>query len=168
MVYSVYELFNKYFKKIFCRGGPECASHISYDIHCIECFIWTLISIFLYYIFDIPKTLTEILLSSNYIKAHSHMKGWRVFDYIFGLIHMTLWLQVLYYKINLKSLVNLLQPCHLALLFEGIAVLLTGPTSKLCSLVALPITFGAIGALMHPATEGLDQPLEEAAFFVQV
>jgi hypothetical protein len=82
--------------------------------------------------------------------------------------HAILWLQVLCYKIHLKSLVNLLQPCHLSLLFEGIALLLgDGPLSALMTIISLPITIGAVAALANPATEGLDFFLEKEAFFVQ-
>jgi hypothetical protein len=71
------------------------------------------------------------------------------------------------YKINLKSLVNLLQPCHLSLLLNGCAVAFDGLPGLLCTIIGLPLSIGAVMALAFPATEGLDQPFEELSFFIQ-
>ena len=81
-------------------------------------------------------------------------------DVAFAVAHFGNWLLVLYYKVSLHSLVNLLQPCHLLLLLQGLAVVGNGPAAALAGALTFPMIVGAVMGLLVPATEGLDQPLE--------
>lgn len=90
-----------------------------------------------------------------------------ILDYAFATVHIGMWLQVIYYKINIMSLVNLLQTCHLILIWEGIALISQNPIKLLLGLFTFNMTTGVLLAFMYPATEGLDQYLEADAFFIQ-
>lgn len=124
----------------------------------------------MFYVFDFKSTVLlmhkkhqELLKQCSTTKQS---KIFSIFDKIFLFLHFGMWFQILYYKINLKSLVNLLQPCYLTILWEGIAILTNKSISTFMSFTVIPLTLGAIGALAVPATEGLDQPFEEISFFI--
>jgi len=73
----------------------------------------------------------------------------------------------LYYKLSLHSLINLLQPCHIVLLIQAFALRSHTPTGVLLAMLSFPMVSGSGGALLFPDTSGLDQWLEEPAFWLQ-
>ena len=115
---------------------------------------------FLAYLFDVPRSWKEVIS----IKLSGKLN---IFDYTLAAIHIGMWLQVIYYKIYLMSLVNLFQTCHLILIWEGIVVLSSNPIRLWLGLLVFTMTAGVLVALMFPATEGLDQYLEAESFFIQ-
>ena len=88
-------------------------------------------------------------------------------DKVLALIHFTMYLQLIYYKWNFSSLINLVQPCHMILLLEGVALASDGPLGVMISTIILPALSGTFLALLFPDTTGLDQPLEEFFYWVQ-
>jgi len=84
-----------------------------------------------------------------------------------GLVMIGMWLQVFYYKYNIKSLVNLLQPCHVILLLQGVALLSNEYIGSLISVLTLPFITGASLAILFPDTTGLTQPFEETSYWIQ-
>lgn len=169
LLYLIHEMiFSGGIKKGGTWGGPVCAAHVPYDSHVSEVLLWVLLSVSIYFTFNIPGIIQSIKKSSQEI-GHSCKVSlfWKQVDFLVASIHFGMWLQVLYYKINLKSLVNLLQPCHLSLLLNGSAVLFDGLPGVLCTIIGLPLSIGAVMALAFPATEGLDQPYEKLSFFIQ-
>jgi hypothetical protein len=75
--------------------------------------------------------------------------------------------QIIYYKINILSMVNMIQPCHVILLLQGIALYSTGTTGVMITLCVLPALTGTLLAMLFPDTGGLDQPLEMEAYWLQ-
>jgi hypothetical protein len=71
------------------------------------------------------------------------------------------------YKINIKSLINLLQPCHIVLMAQAYALLSNSSTGVIAGLLSLPMVTGSGSALLFPDTSGLDQYFEEPAFWLQ-
>lgn len=126
----------------------------------MECIVWTILIVISAYLFDVPRSLKEVLAIKSGGKLNT-------IDYLFAAIHIGMWLQVIYYKINLMSLVNLLQTCHLILLWDSIVLLSYNPIRLLLGLLVFIMTIGVLLAILFPATEGLDQYLEAEAFFVQ-
>lgn len=78
-----------------------------------------------------------------------------------------MYIQIVYYKTNKQSLVFIVQPCHLYLLLQGIALLSPHFLSCLISVFTLPFLSGAVLAIFFPDTSGLDQPFEEASYWIQ-
>lgn len=101
------------------------------------------------------------------LKNHKRSNISIMLDVIFGLLHFGIWFLVLYYKITLHSLINMCQPCHIALLVQGLGVVWGEPHGTIIGIISLPLLVGPIGALLVPALDGLDQPYEELFFFIQ-
>ena len=164
----VYEMiFSGGIKKGGTWGGPTCAAAVPYDAHLLETGIWCVGSVVLYFVLDIRKFVKDIANESNlYFKAKRSNSVQNVLDVIFMFFHFCFFFQVVLYKINLKSLINLLQPCYLSLLLGGLSISCKGSTGVLITIANMPLAIGAATALAWPATEGLDQPFEEISFFI--
>ena len=113
------------------------------------------------------KKLNEIIKVKLETAIHSHPSFLRVLDVLLGLTCAGCWCLVLCYKINLRSLINLLQPCHIITLFQAISLLYNSSFTVLLSLLSLPMIVGSGGAFLFPDTSGLDQMFEVEAFWVQ-
>ena len=163
---AVYEMiFSGSLKKGGTWGGNECTNNVTYETHYFEAITWLFVCVSMYFVFNLPRQYHEI--KNKPIRSNqNHI--YDILDKIVAFVLLGLWFQVLYYKIQLKSLVNLLQPCHLSLLGQGFAILSDSSLSTLLSLGTLPFTIGAIGAIAVPATEGLDQPFEKISFFIHI
>ena len=157
-------IFSGGIKKGGSWGGPACSATLSSQLNLFESALWIIPTVIIYFVIDVPGLLADLSLKARQ-KPVSKRSGWQNLDLVFGGIHSLMWLQVLYYKINLRSLVNLLQPCHLALLLQGVAAF--QKDEYFITLATLPWLTGAASALLNPATDGLDQPFEEISFFIQ-
>ena len=130
---------------------------------------WIAASIALYYLFSmrdryekLTRTISELLLSC---KAQSKLVV--QFEYFLSTIFYVMWLQVIYYKINKRSLVNLFAPCHVFMLLQAI-ILSTSPEISLkLTVLSLTMVTGSALALLFPDTSGLDQPLEREEYWLQ-
>lgn len=158
-------------------GGPTCLAAIPYENHIYEMFGWITLSVVMYWGWNLHSYWKEGLqnarkycMMSEKVRGVLSLRVQPIADAIFIIAHFGLWLSVLYYKINLKSLVNLLQPCHLLLLLQGVTVALPksmAAESAVMSILLLPLVIGPIAAVACPATDGLDQPYEKEGFWVQ-
>lgn len=161
-------IFSGGIKKGGTWGGVQCANYLDFDTFLLETVLWCVLTVILYFGLDIPKIASNISTqTTNLLATQGPRSFWVYVDNLVMAVHFGMLLQVLYYKINLRSLVNLLQPCHLALLLGGIAILWKGKYGTLIAIIILPLAIGAVSALAVPATEGLDQPFEEISFFIQ-
>lgn len=153
-------------------GGVECYNTIPLSTHITESLGW----IFLCAWFqkktrgfkwyenlksNISKSLTE------YEKSNPKGNPLRFLEILVGSLHVLMFFQIIYYKSNISALIYLLQPCHLILLVQGIALLSNGLTGVLISLFILPALTGTTLAMIFPETTGLDQPLEMEAYWLQ-
>jgi TMEM164 family len=153
------------------RGGKQCAAAIPVDVNIAEFVVNAIVAGLIYRFGGFHKIFLSMYDTADKIINKNPAKKplfFAVFDVVFAVIHFGMWFQVLYYKINLHSLVNLLQPCHISLLSYGFAATMDGPASALITVLVLPETLvGAAAALAVPATDGLDQPFEKISFFIQ-
>ena len=109
----------------------------------------------------------QVVAKMNLESANYQTKGGRFFDKLLGSIHFLMYLQICYYKFNMSSLVNLIQPCHLILLLEGIALVSDGPLGIMITTLILPSLTGTLLAIFFPDTSGLHQPFEEQSYWIQ-
>eukprot|EP00981_Chlorochromonas_danica_P002036 scaffold416_cov161-Ochromonas_danica.AAC.4 len=65
------------------------------------------------------------------------------------------------------SLINLLQPCHLILLLQGLALLYDGVMAVNITIFLLPALTGTLLAMLFPETGGLDQFFEAESYWIQ-
>jgi hypothetical protein len=130
-------------------GGKDCLAAISYDKHYTELVIWSIICTILYSKLNYPIYYAKIIeLGTVVLHKHVRTMTSRIFDVIFGLLHFGIWFLVLYYKINLHSLINLFQPCHLALFIQGLGVTSNGPTGAIIGILSLPLVIGPMAAVL--------------------
>ena len=149
-------------------GGKECQGTISLEAHSTEMVLWFLVSIIIYRLCQYKKYHPEMLKEAAAIlKNHERTKTSQILDVLFSCLHFGIWLLVLYYKITLHSLVNMCQPCHIALFVQGVGAIVGGPHGAVIGIISLPLVVGPIGALLVPALDGLDQPYEQLFFFIQ-
>ncbi len=149
-------------------GGIECFKAIPLRTHIVESSFWIGLCIATYYGLNVPKhykAMTDnIKLDLAQSKIHPVA---RALEIIVGSIHMFLCLQLVYYKSNISSLINLLQPCHVICLLQGLALLSTDTFGVLVAVFVLPALTGTTAAMLFPETDGLDQPFEMQAYWIQ-
>lgn len=149
-------------------GGPVCHSAVSLETHAFESTAWIVIGIAVIFGFNIPKKYKQLRqrISAD-ISAYKTKPRETVTDKLLALVLLAMFFQVVYYKINIRALINMTQPCHVILLLEGIALYSDGPLGVMISLLVLPALIGTLLAMIFPETSGLDQPFEETAYWVQ-
>jgi hypothetical protein len=149
-------------------GGDVCYAHTPMSTHVIESLGWMIVSLFLWYGLNINKHLNLL-----YKKAESELKKthWtlleHMFDQLLAFIHFAMYMQIIYYKTNISSMINLIQPCHVVLLLEGVALYTDEPLGVLITVLILPTLTGTLLATLFPDTTGLDQPYEMVSYWVQ-
>jgi len=162
-------IFSGGFKKGGSWGGHVCASYVPFETHVVETCSWLLLLGAIWFVFGFGTKLKKLSNEAKVtLKAHPRKFGiCNILDFIVGFLALGNWLLVVWYKINLRSLINLLQPCHLTSMLQGIAMLRDDSTSTMISLLTLPMVVGSGGTFFAPDTSGLDQPFEVEMFWVQ-
>ena len=167
-------LFEMFTKGALAKGwgGLECYQSIPLEIHVIESVGWLLASFVFYQQVQGSKWLAGLKVDiknalSDYKKSSSGFSSFRVLELFFGCLHVLMFVQIIYYKWNIQALIYLLQPCHVILLVQGIALLSEGVLGVLISLFVLPALTGTLLAMLFPETTGLDQPLEVESYWLQ-
>lgn len=160
------------YKKGGSWGGQVCADYVSFDVHVMETAVWLVFLFALFVIFGfngkLKRMWNEVTLAlQTQDRKLTKFNMYNVLDTVIGSLAFGNWLLVVWYKINLRSLINLLQPCHLTSMMQGIALLTDGPSSVMIALLSLPMVAGSGGTFFAPDTSGLDQPFEEEMFWVQ-
>lgn len=135
-------IFSGGIKKGGTWGGDICAAAIDPTVNIQEAAVWIVGLVLMYIVFNFKQKFADLSKRSiDILKEPTKIPAiFGIMDKVFAFIHFGMWFQVLYYKINLRSLANLLQPCHISLLTGGFAVTSKGPTSVLLSLLFLPMT----------------------------
>lgn len=164
-------------KKKGSWGGDICFETIKLDIHLYESLIWTLFILFIFRICRLDRMFinlkirtNDLLLKQKQLKYNSTStlvsKIERIYDYFLLILHSISLLLLLYYKMNLHSLINMFQPCHITLVLQTFALYSNGKFGILIGVLLLPMTLGSLMAIIWPATDGLDQPYEYESFWV--
>lgn len=149
-------------------GGPACRAALDMRTHMAESAFWLLIGALSYHFYKIGPKYNAMCknIQLDLMKSKPHPVA-RTFELLLGSVHIAMFLQIVYYKVNIMSLVNMIQPCHVILLLQGIALYSTGTTGVLISLCVLPSLTGTLLAMLFPDTGGLDQPFEMEAYWLQ-
>ncbi len=61
----------------------------------------------------------------------------------------------------------MIQPCHMILLIQGIALYSKSANGVLITIFVLPALTGTMSAMLFPDTSGLDQPFEMHSYWIQ-
>ena len=157
---KVFEFLHEYIfvggiKKGGTWGGIQCYRAIPLDKYILELVIWLFVAGFALTGFELHRYFFSLKRKAKMLlTGHVKSTNARVVDAIFASFHFGIWLLVVYYKICLHSLVNLLQPCHLLLLLQGIAIVSADFTGAMLGCLTFPLIVGAALGLMVPATDG--------------
>mmetsp|Transcript_8691 Transcript_8691/g.8629 ORF Transcript_8691/g.8629 Transcript_8691/m.8629 type:complete len:302 (+) Transcript_8691:72-977(+) len=149
-------------------GGPECRANVDINTHFYESAFWISICIISYKLLNFGKKLSTLRTTAKFeLTLLKYANCSRKVDKILATIHFGTFLLLIYYKWNISSLISLIQPCHLVLLFEGIALASDGPLGLLITSLILPTLSGTFLAILFPDTTGLDQYLEMEFYWFQ-
>lgn len=147
-------------------GGPECFAHVPLATHALETALWLSLASLAYYALNIGDVIRGVKVKDAECKSSSAVE--MVIDALLGCVHFGMYLHLLYFKTNSKALIIvMLQPCHVILLLEGIAVVSRSKLGVKISLFILPALIGTLLAMLFPDTSGLEQFLEEPSYWVQ-
>ena len=149
-------------------GGPVCRTAVDLKTHYVESAVWLTIAAVSFIYFNVQTKLSTLVKKINRdlaaCKQNSFSRG---FDLIMCLIHFAMFAHIVFFKWNIQSLVNMIQPCHMILLIQGIALLSKGSTGVLITILVLPALTGTMSAMLFPDTSGLDQPFEMQSYWLQ-
>lgn len=149
-------------------GGPECAAALSGSVHFYESFAWLTLG---FAIIVVLRPLKKQRHRNKHIledlEKTSIGSGQRLFEVLLGSLHVLMFLQIVYYKMQIVSMINMLQPCHVILLLQGIALLADRVTAVNITVLMLPALTGTALAMLFPETKGLDQVWEVEAYWLQ-
>lgn len=149
-------------------GGAECRAYVDIFTHFRETCFWILLSSLFFQFFSLRRKYTDLWnVTKINLSSIKYSNTTRYLDYILATIHFSMYFQLIYYKWNFSSLINLIQPCHVILLMEGIALASNDHIGVLISVLILPSLSGTFLALFFPDTTGLDQPFEETSYWIQ-
>lgn len=155
-------------------GGPECAKAVPMAVHYAEDVAVIAVLLVLYYACGfvretdlITKQATNGLAEYRKRNSTSAIKTQMTMDRSFSVVHFALYAQLVYYKVTMSSMINLIQPCHIICLLQGIALYSQKETGVLISIFVLPSLTGCFLAMLFPDTSGLSQPLEMEAYWMQ-
>jgi hypothetical protein len=149
-------------------GGPDCRAALSENIHILESFTWIVAILIGYHAFAVASTIKSIRnAAERHFKSHPRSALDLLISRFLAFVHFSMYGMLVYYKTNTVSLIQLIQPCHLVLLLEGIALTSEGPLGVQISVLILPTLVGCLLALMFPDTSGLFQYLESESYWWQ-
>jgi hypothetical protein len=149
-------------------GGPACRAALPIETHIAESAFWLVVAATVFVVYNIPNKYKAHLknIEADFAKTPIK-KSARLFELCVASVHFIMFAQIIYYKSNILSLVNMIQPCHLILLLQGIALYSTGTTGVIITLCILPSLTGTLLAMLFPDVGGLDQFLEMDAYWLQ-
>ena len=149
-------------------GGEACAAVVNRNTHILETLFWLIASTIFWKELNLRAEYDKLLVHAQRYYLNSSPKGmFRSFEIVLGLVEGTIFLLVLYYKINKMSLCYLFQPCHIVLLIQSYALLADNAKSNVYSTLSLSMVTGTVLAILVPDTSGLDQPYEAEMYWVQ-
>ena len=149
-------------------GGPACRAALDMQTHALECLFWLIVCAVSYTSYNAQSKFRTLCKNIELDLSKSKPAPVaRMFELCLAMVHFGMFIQIIYYKVNILSLVNMIQPCHVILLLQGVALYSTGTTGVVISLCILPALTGTLLAMLFPDTGGLDQPFEMQAYWLQ-
>lgn len=155
-----------------CWGGKECMAKVPTDARILEASVAICVVIGLYFFWGVGEAIRKMYneatrLIEAYEKENKSSALVTFTNKFFAIIFFAMYLQIIYYKINDKVVLFCLQPCHLMLILQGIALWKNSPLGVLLSIFLMPTLMGTFFAIIFPGTDGLIQPFELESYWVQ-
>jgi len=140
---------------------------VPFDVHIKESVSIVVVSIGALYLLDSQKALSD--LNKNvlgHLAIHQSGPIQKMWEYILAIIFFSTFIMLLCIKIKTQAVVMMMQPCHLLLIIQGLALISDGPAGILYTLFLLPPLTGALIALAIPTLNGLSN-IEIITFWLQ-
>ena len=179
VIISLYKLFFQgSLEKGGSWGGQSCYDTLSWSTRSFESIYWTIFLIFIFLFFNFFQTFRKLIVQAQnfdikptgpkslIFQRMFHFQLEPIINNTFLFLNTFHLLLLLYYKWRSSSMINLLQPCHLTLILQTIALKSKGPTGIIIGVLLLPMSLGPIMAIVVPATDGLNDYFEKEAFFL--
>lgn len=151
--------------------GDECVNEVPQEVKRMEVTIWTIGIFSLFILFRHDKTLFHIGDIIKQMKSsEKHIRLTfveKILDKTFLISCLLGWLTLVYYKILMRYMVYLLQPCHMTMFFHFLTFTNPDFFAPIVSLLWLPMTAGTMSALIFPATSELKNPFEVEMFWIE-
>lgn len=149
-------------------GGKECIDSIPIQTHMMESVTWVSICLVLSAVLNISsffKTTNDATVA--YFKNNQRSTWSNILNTALGFVHLSKFGLLIFYKLNIKSLINLFQPCHMIMLLQGVALLSKTTLGVNITLIMIPALVGCFVAMITPDTSGLHQQYEVEAYWAQ-
>jgi hypothetical protein len=172
-------LWNPFYHYFFRGGEPlgkgwdgeDCHHEVPIHIKQREVLVWTFIILFLAQIFRHDKTflhLGKVIKSMRKSESHHKLSSLEKYlDMFFCLSAGFGWAMLVYYKIIMRYMIYLLQPCHLTLAFHFITFFNADALAPIAALLWLPMTGGTLSAILFPSTAELINPYEVEMYWIE-
>jgi hypothetical protein len=149
-------------------GGLDCLNSVPLDTRYKEDTIWIMILILSYVFFDVPGLIAKIAHDAKRkSRPTSVSKSMEIIGKALFALHALVSLHLLWCKYMHKNAVFLLQPCHVILFLQTLALNGSEEFAVQVLIYFIPPLVGAILAIVFPDTAGLSQILEVEAYYVQ-
>jgi len=150
-------------------GGDQCRAEVSMRVHVIETVLWLSILVLLFFHLELAKEVQSFYRNFSRLTLKTNLASRRAswFELALGFVHFAMCVQLLYYKISSSSLITILQPCHIILLLQGVAVVSPTVNGAFLSVLTLSFFVGTLLAILFPDTSGLHQMGEETSYYFQ-
>jgi hypothetical protein len=154
-------------------SGPECIAYVPVVTHAIEDTAWMVIAFVVYKRFKFRETWDTMrksidgdLMASSKKGEGSHPLG-RAFEVVVAMIYFVLFAGIVYNKIMSNTLSYIVQPCHLVMVAQGVALLSKNSWGVMLSMCMLPFLTGTLLAMLVPDTDGMDMPFEKEIYWLE-
>ncbi len=149
-------------------GGPGCYSAVPLSTHLWESFGWMCICYLVFTRFRFSERISSLRKEINTsLVICSPSPLIRKAELCLALVHFGMFFQLLYFKTSSQALIWIIQPCHMVLLMQGIALYSNGPVGVVLSVCMLPAMTGTLLAMLFPDSGGLDLKFELEAYWIQ-
>lgn len=148
-------------------GGMDCAGHLTPDIHLWEGVCWTALTLLLIPLLNLGGRLRRVADRVSAALAMAHAKRtW--LDVGLGLTHVGLIAYQLWFKAQTRCMLIMLQPCHIIVALQGLA-LLARPTRFVGTALLLHVPWlpGCMMAMVLPDTGSLPVWLNVEMYWIE-
>jgi hypothetical protein len=148
-------------------GGPKCRAYVDETTHYAEWAFWALFLAVTYWGFDMGNSARFVHKSVKAKIARMPAQPFtRTLEVCMGLFHMLIFAGLVYLKFESSTLIFMLQPCHIAVFLQGVALLSDGALGVMLGCLLLPLSTGTLLAIVLPNTPGMSA-LETNMFWLE-
>jgi len=151
-------------------GGAACLAHVPLRTHALETAFWAGILLLAFFCLDLRALWRDFLRRAGELPAalpQARAQADTLVRRGLAAGHWALLLHLVCCKVRSEILLYLLQPCHLILAAQAVALVSSHEVACAVAVLCVPPQVGAILAIAFPDTSGLDLWLEAEAYWVQ-